>query len=131
MDGQKGQYEMLMGDIVETLRDADGGWRITETGRMVIDTRIPDRPELSNNGGNYYHYRKYQPTGLGVEVWDDWSCDICDYQYSNNAEYKCVVSLKGLERMAKLATLEIAAEAWVKKVPGSMKYLKDTIRALA
>lgn len=128
-----GAFEALMKDIEAELIEAEGGFKIEEwAGRLCIIQRESRNPRMSNNGGDYYFYKFYKPDGLGVEVWEGWSCDIAPRnEYGGDEQYyDCLISLEGLERMAKLATITIAAKSWLAKEPGCMARLKAAIRAL-
>ena len=129
----KGQFEALMTDIENEIAESEGGYEIEKwAGRPCIIQRESRDPQMSNNGGDYFLYKFYKPDGLGIEVWEDWSCDIASRNQYGGREYyyDCIVSLDGLERMAKLATVTIAAKSWLAKEPGCMKELKKAIRAL-
>lgn len=130
MDTQKGAFELLMDDITKTLENGEY-WKMSSwRDALIIVTKSPDKPELSNNGGDYEYFRIYQSDGLSVHVKDDWSCDFSEYQYSQDEDYNVVISKDGLERMAKLADVTIAAKAWLAKKPESMRRLKAAIRSL-
>lgn len=132
MDTQKGQFELLMNDIENEILSAEGGWSIDDWGALVIVQRESQNPRMSNNGGDYYLYKNYKPTGLGVEVWESWSCDIAPRREYGGQEYEynVIVGLDGLRRMAQLADVTIAAKSWLAKEPESMKKLKAAIRSL-
>jgi hypothetical protein len=127
-----GEFEALVEDVTSTLRHADGWYRVINSSRIVIDTIISDRPELANNGGHYDHFRKYQCDGIfGVRAWNEWSCDCADMQNKDDFIFECVLGDGGLERIARLAALTIAAESWLKKEPGCMQRLKEAVKALS
>lgn len=124
-----GAFEGLMADIEATMK-ITGQWKMSDwRDRLIIYTRLSERPERSSNGGDYDYFRVYHFDGLSVQAWDDWSCDFSDYN-DTPTEYNVIVSKSGLERMAKLATVTVAARAWLNKEPGCMKKLKDAIRSL-
>lgn len=132
MDTQnKGQFEQLVSDIENELSQAEGGWNI-EQGSLVIFQRESRDPSRRNNGGEYDYYKVYCPTGLGVDVWESWSCDIAPRRQYGGQEYSydVIVGLDGLRRIAQLAIVTIAAKSWLAKEPGSMKNLKAAIRSL-
>lgn len=132
MDTQKGQFEQLMNDIEKEIANAEGGWEISGRRTLMITQRESRDPSRSNNGGEYYLYKHYAPTGLGVEVWESWSCDIAPRTEYGGQEYSydVIVGLDGLRRMAQLADVTIAARSWLNKEPESMRKLKRAIRSL-
>ena|GEM_PF-4127275 len=128
----RGQFERLVADIESAIAGAEGGWWIGRN-KLVVHTRVSRDPLRSCNGGEYHYYR-YYVVDLGVTAYNDWSCDFADYRNYGDGEpveYDCIVSLGGLERIAKLADVTIAAKAWLAKEPGCMKRLKAAIRSLA
>jgi len=132
---QDGAFEKLMADIQEAIDQATsedgGGWWVRDDGILVCEIQTSRDPSRSNNGGEYYFYREFNPDGLGVLARDDWSADWDIMQYGGTQEYyDCVISSDGLQRMARLAEVTIAARAWLNKEPGCMKRLKAAIRAI-
>lgn len=133
---EKGQFEQLVADIEGQIANAEGGWWMGKVGgdpALIIEQRTSRDPSRSNNGGEYYLWRNYCAGGMGVEVWESWSCDIASRsQYGGErTRYDCIVGSDGLERIAKLADVTIAARAWLAKEPGCMARLKSAIKALA
>ena len=131
----KGNFELLMKDIEQAIEQANspdgGGWWITEGGRLVCEVKTSRDPSRSRNGGEYFMYRNFVPDGLGIQAKDDWSADWDIMQYGGSGTYyDCIVTPDGLERMAKLAEVTLAAKAWLNKEKGSMRLLKKAIRAL-
>ena len=128
-----GTFEALMADIEIAISEANspdgGGWKMTWRG-LVVTTQDSRDPSRSNNGGEYFYYRVYHPDGLGIQVIDDWSCDFADRR-GDEMYYNCLISANGLERMAKLAEVTLAARSWLNKEPGSMRLLKQAIRSLS
>ena len=131
MDTRKGQFELLMEDLEKEIANAEGGWSI-ENGRLVICQRESHDPSRRNNGGEYDYYKVYSPGGLGIDVWESWSCDFASRSQYGGEEYSydVIVGLDGLRRMAQLADVTIAARSWLAKEPESMRKLKATIRSL-
>jgi len=135
MENRKGQFETLVKDIEREIAGAEGGWDIVESWgglHLRVEQRTSRDPSRSNNGGEYYLWKRYIPDGLGVKVVEDWSCDIAERsRYGGEAAYyDCIISVDGLERIAKLADVTIAAKAWLAKEPGCMARLKQAIRSL-
>ena len=132
MEG-KGQFELLMADIEKEISEAEGGWTLNSYGELVINQAVSRDPSRRNNGGEYDLYKIYVPDGLGVAVRETWSCDIAPRsQYGGDEAYfDCIMSTSGLERMAQLADVTIAARAWLAKEPGCMAKLKAAIRSLS
>jgi len=128
----QGQFEMLYKDIEDTIQNAEGGWRMNGQ-TLCIETVVSRDWTRSANGGEYSFYREFRSEGIGgVEAWGSWSADFDYDQYHNDREqYDCVVSPDGLERMAKMADLTIAARAWLAKEKGCMAKLKQAVRSLS
>jgi len=129
---EQGQFEKLMADIEETIKDAEGGWRITDN-CLEVTTVVSRDPSRSSNGGEYFFYRDFYAEGVGgVHAQGSWSADFDYDQYNNDkSHYDCVITPDGLERMAKMADLTIAARAWLAKEKGCMALLKKAVRSLA
>lgn len=134
---EKGQFEQLVADIEGQIASAEGSWRMAtwyhdQPPVLVITQQESRDPGRSRNGGEYTYWRNYRADGLGVEVWEDWSCDFAsrDQYGGGRTYYDCIISADGLERIAKLADVTIAAKAWLAKEPGCMAKLKAAIRSL-
>lgn len=127
----KGQFEKLMADIEKKVENAEGGWRIVG-GALLIHQDVSRDPSRSRNGGEYDTYKEYTPDGLGVSVEETWSCDIAPRtQYGGEqSHYDCLVSLEGLELMAKLADLKVVAHAVINKEPGWTKRIQSVLSSL-
>ena len=128
----EGQFEKLMADIEKEVEDAEGGWLITDKGSLLIHQIVSRDPSRSHNGGEYNTYKYYTPSGLGVFVEEDWSCDIAPRSQYGGEEsyYDCLVSTDGLERMARLAEVKVAAYAVINKEPGYMKRFQEAVSRL-
>jgi hypothetical protein len=127
-----GAFEHLMADIEETIRNAEGEWWMSDN-CLVVETVVSRDPGRSRNGGEYSFYRDFYAEGIGgVHAQGSWSADF-DYDQWNSDDkdhYDCVVTLGGLERMARMADLTIAARAWLAKEKGCMAKLKKAVRSL-
>ena len=132
MEHRNGQFEALVRDIETEVRDAQGGWYMRDN-TLIVEQQTSRDPRRSRNGGEYYLWRNYQADGLGVVVWEDWSCEIAPrHEYGGDAvNYDCIVSADGLKRIAQLADITIAARAWLTKEPGCMARLRSAILALS
>ena len=131
----KGSFELLMQDIEQAVEQANsldgGGWWVTEDGKLICEVKTSRDPSRSRNGGEYFEYRDFESDGLGVQARDDWSADWDIMQYGGSEDYyDCLITPEGLERMARLAEITLAARAWLNKEKGSMRLLKKAIRAL-
>ena len=126
-----GEFEKLMADIEKEVEDAEGGWLVND-GSLIIQQAVSRDPSRSHNGGEYDTYKEYTPNGLGVEVEETWSCDIAPRsQYGGEqSHYDCIVNLEGLELMAKLADLKVAARAVISKEPGWTKKIQAALSSL-
>jgi len=99
----------LEGAILRGMQDlGEGGYdpltydgMTTHPDRVRVITRFSTDPSQSNNGGNYFFYRRYRLTLGGVEAHDDWSCDFASLQDERREFYP--VLLRSLEPMARLA----------------------------
>lgn len=69
--------DLLVNDIKETmLRNEDGPHISIMRDGIRVYTRDSQRPELSNNGGDYYFYTDYIVDSDGrVIALEDWSAD--------------------------------------------------------
>jgi hypothetical protein len=132
----KGNFELLMEDIEKAVEEANspygGGWWVTNSGKLVCETLTSRDPSRSSTGGEYFFYRDFISDGLGVQAKDAWSAewDIRDYGGEAEEYYDCLITPAGLERMARLAEVTLAARAWINKEKGSMRLLKKAVRAL-
>ena len=118
----KGEYERLMDTITLSVRSQEDDCPepyLDRIGCLTIVTRLPKRPELSNNGGDYEYWHRFIPTGFGVKSQEFWSCDIQELDPEGET-FGCLVSTEGLLRMSQLAILTIAAERWLKKEQGTL-----------
>lgn len=126
-----GQFEALYQDIYETIKDAEGDWKVSGD-TLEVHTVVSRDISRSRNGGEYTHWREFRSEGIGgVNAWGSWSAEFDYSQYhQDNEQYDCVVSPDGLKRMAQMADLTFAARAWLAKEKGCMAKLKQAVRSL-
>lgn len=82
-------------------------YSIGETGATIF-TGFPEDSSKSDNGGDYYYYRRYRITAQGVEAQNDWSCDFSEYQYKHSILFKVNIgNLKPLFERAEAIVVQI------------------------
>lgn len=114
---EQGQFERLMADIEKTIKNSEDTWWMDESTLCILVT--------DGQRSEFDAWRYFQSDGIGgVVVYDsDGLGDDC--------RYDCIVTPGGLERMARMADLTIAARAWLAKEKGCMVKLKQAVRSLA
>jgi hypothetical protein len=86
----------LKQDIIDTLQkartDGEGAVIDTEHGEFQIITRTPVNAAMSNNGGDYWFFRRYIQHGNDVFAKDDWSCDFAEYADDGCLYKDCILN---------------------------------------
>lgn len=127
-----GAFETLVGEI-EALLPSEGGWWINHNnGELVIHTCVSRDPRRSRNGGEYDFYTCFRPTGDGVLMYDDTSCElyIRGMGEDGGGIIPCIVGLEGLRRIAASVGLRVTCEKFLKK-QASFADLREAVEAAA
>lgn len=130
MAERKGAFEELANEI-ERLLPAEGGWRISkEWKELVIHTEVSRDPRRSSNGGEYHFYTCFEPTGDGVLVYNDTSCELSIHGMGKDEGtiIPCIVGLEGLRGIAASVGLRMTCKQFLKK-QASFAELREAVKA--
>lgn len=126
-----GAFEELA-EAIGNLLPAEGGWRINEEGKeLVIHTTVSKDLRRSSNGGEYDFYTCFKPTGDGVLMYDDTSCELNMWgmgQHVDSFIFPCIIGLEGLRRIAASVGLRTTCEQFLKK-QASFAQLREAVEA--
>lgn len=92
--------------------NGEGSWEIRPN-FISVTTRFSRDPQRSNNGGEYYFYRRFKIVPGGIKAWDDWSADW-DYADWGGTEDFYPIALSELNPIANLAEKRAIAQ-WNKQ----------------
>ncbi len=112
-------------------RKAEYSRSLADPSGIVFTTRFSRDPSRSDNGGEYYEYRRFIPLGFGTRVEERSSYEGSSYE--EIGFFSVILSTAGLCRMADLACLRATAAAMppeidIKKV---RRRVEDALRKTA